>query len=226
MDSKPSVYPQTPSTGVSTIRDNLSTVSNSVAKSEDMQMNIALQNSLKDSFPKSSFSPDGVHISELRAKRRLFHETDKQMLSDAKRPAFEQEIHYDFSKDSSPQAYASSSKAMSRINNNNLDSAYFMSTQYDDETGTSPGQVATMPPLPNTNRTKTDSSQWGKLRVECIRRMRVKDANTNNARKLYRVLNRKHPKDLFSDIESMASDCHASGMTVEDTVDCMIDMIE
>ena len=71
---------QMPNTNLSTLTvspvsnlnsDGFSTVGSSIGYEENLQMDIALHNSMKESFKKSAFTPDGDHISELRAKHRL-----------------------------------------------------------------------------------------------------------------------------------------------------------
>ena len=101
---------------------------------------------------------------------------------------------------------------MNRFNNNKLDPAYLAMTQNDE--------------VSQLTMSRINDSQWEKIRVECIRRMRLKDEYSSKARSLYRVINRKDPKDLFSDVDSIASDCHSSGMPTSDMVACMLDMID
>lgn len=220
----------TPATRLSS--DGFSTIGSNIGYDEDLQLNIALKNSMKESFKKTTFTPDGHHISDLRAKRRLFLDSDKKVLhmksqhyssnKKAKQPSMQPSLQspLDLTHDSPlpASAYAMSSKVRNRINNNGLDSAYFASTQYDDNINSPPAIQATI---------RLDAGWEQKIRIEIIRHMRVgKDSTMKaQARELYRVITRRSPSEKYSDVQSIASDCNNTGMTVTETVELMLAMV-
>ena len=215
-------------------RDAFSSVASDFASKEDLQLNMALRNSLKDSFVKSSFTPDGKQsIADLRAKRRLFHESDKETLY-AKRASYDQSS-YDLTMDTPPSSLPS--KVNNRLSNNGLDHAYFMSTQLSQDISSPPANKnthfenqwecdITSPPAKKMTRIEAKWEQ--KLRIETIRIMQLSNSDPGQAEKargLYRVLTRKQPHEQYSDVHSIATDCDHTGMTVEDTVKLMINMV-
>ena len=227
---------QMPNTNLSTLTvspvsnlnsDGFSTVGSSIGYDEDLQMDIALRNSMKESFKKSAFTPDGDHISELRAKRRLFQDSEKKQLNAKKEMYSSQKkgrkgVVYNLTHDSprlpSPSGFTMPSNVSNRIHNNGLDPAYFMSTQQD--------SIASPPAIQTKTNSKVDSDWEQKLRIDIIRRMRTGTTdNVSVARTLYRVYTRREPKDKFADVESIARDCNNAGMTVAETVDLMMSMV-
>lgn len=194
--------------------DKFSELSKHIASSEKLQYDLSVRNSLKNSF--------GMERHELRTKRRLFNDADKSMLKDAKRPAIASEVHYDFSLDhSSPEGSPQlpSNKAMKRVYNNRLDRRYIASTQNErsQKSSSSPSSKG------------LSSSHWSKIRFECVRRMRIADEDkdesmSNKAVQLFRVLNRREPQGMWSDMSTLAMDCHQNGETIEDTVANMLRM--
>ena len=225
--SKPLSAFATPSTLTTTERDDISSISSDFLNNEDVQMNVALRNSMKDSWTKSTCTPDGQHINELRAKRRLFQQADKDNL-DRKRAAVTGTMTRPLTiKDSPPSvAYGSATKVSNRIHNNGLDPAYYMLTQH--ENAVSP-QITAPLPVPKSEST-IHSKLEQSIRIECIRLMRNgsnQDSSVKNrARTLYRLINRKVPSDKYADIVSITEDCDHCGMTIESTVELMLSMVE
>ena len=226
MDLKPSAAAATATPSTTTTTHNMfSDLSNKLASSEKLQMDMAFRNSMKGHFMSDR--------EDINTKRHLFLESDKKILPVAKRPARASEIHYDFSNDvSSPEASpdlvlkkqasatkssASASQGMKRSYNNELDHRYVMSTQFHSQSPTRLQEISTPNLLP--------SAHWSKIRFECIRCMRLKNENSPKAVMLFRILNRKEPKDMWSDISTLASDCHHNGDTIEDTIECMLSML-
>ena len=194
--------------------DDMSSVASGVLADEKLQLDTALRNSMKESFEKSVFTPEGDHIDNLRAKRKLFKEADHSAYRDSKRAA----IDYDLSNDpDSPPVL--DQKSRNRLNNNGLDMAYFMSTQ-----------ASTPSPMISSARkvSTVKGSKWLKdIRLESMRHMRCEDdeVKATKGRALYRLLTRKQPTDEYGDIMSIANDSDEMGMTVEDTVKLMISMM-
>ena len=201
---------ETPSTMT---MDDMSSIASGVLHDEQLQLDTALRNSMKNTFEKSEFTPDGSHINELRAKRKLVRESDRITLSDRKRAA----IDYDFSKDPDSPPHIDQ-KARNRLNNNGLDAAYFMATQ---SSIPSPQNSA------SSTRTTAKGSKWIKsIRIEAMRHMSSSDEiKASKGRDLYRLLTRKHPSDQYGDILSIANDSDEIGMTVQDTVNLMLSMM-
>lgn len=202
-----------------TDHDSISQSSNKFAASEEAQFKIAVRNSLKDSFPKSSFSPEGIHISELRTKRRLFNEADKKMLSSQKRPTG----YHDLSQTSGFSNVAS--KAMNRMANNSLDPAYFQLTQLETE-----DDFIESPPrkVTRSSPTKKDTKLWDAIRGECIRLMNpdVDPIKKDKAIALYKVITiPSQNSDINVVIQTMAVDCERRGMTTNATVECMLHLV-
>lgn len=224
MKPAPSPMPQanlaTPSTP-STLHDELSIASSKLAGSEQMQLNLAIRNSLKESFRKSSFTPEGIHISQLRTQRRLFNETDKQMLSGSKRPAIYEDLT---GKTPSPDMSSpKSAKSANRLHNNKLNVDYYnLLTQQSEQ------DTIQSPPSTISSASKSgakDQKLWEAIRGECIRRMRVKDQSTKKAVNLYKVITSPaHDPTMNTVIMSMANDCERSGMTTYDIVECMLEL--
>ena len=194
--------------------DDMSSIASGVLADEKLQLDTALRNSMKDSFEKSVFTPDGNHINDLRAKRKLFKEADHSAHIDRKRAA----IDYDFSRDPDSPPHIDQ-KSRNHLNNNGLDAAYFMSTQ-----ASTPSPMISSAQKVSTAK----GSKWMKdIRLESMRHMRCEDDDVNAAkgRALYRLLTRKQPSDEYGDILSIALDSDEMGLTVEDTVKLMITMM-
>lgn len=197
----------TPSTAPTSVRDTFSSLSKQVARSDEMQMNLALRNSLKDTFMSDK--------ERLNTRRRLFADSDKKIIKKFKRPAFEDEVVYlDMSPDSKPAPKKLPSKTQNRVSNNNLDARYVQATQTLNES----------PPR------SLPSELLRAVRSECIRRMKLKDnaAQQQAAKKsvvLFRILTRKSPAEMWKDISTLATDCHSNGDTIEDTVECMLTLL-
>lgn len=202
-------------------KDDMSTVASDILKSEEAQMNIALQNSMKSTYSNhmghpSTHTPEGVSIEELRTKRRLFRSCDSEYLKHRKMGMDQTNvIHID---QTPPSAFVPP-KARNRLSNNGLDPAYFaMTQQYNDSPITT--SVA-------SSKAQCDPSFEQSIRIEVLRQMQAaSDTLRPKASKLYRILNRKKPEDEYSDIQSIAMDCDHCGKTVEETVLLMLAIIE
>ena len=203
----------TPSTMTS---DDWSNAGTKVVSDEQMHLNTAIRNSMKDQFEKTAFTPDGSqHISELRAQRALFHSQDKEKVLERKRSSVDLSVDSPIVK-----------KASNRISNNGLDPAYFALTQQEISS-----PYATPPSLVNTASHANNSSskkfkKWEQsIRLETMRRMRSNDNSiASDAKKLYRLFSRKDPKEEYTDMMTIAKDADDLGMTVDDTVDMMLAM--
>ena len=223
-NQQPSGASLTPVTTMSS--DGFSTVASSIGYDEDLQMNMALRNSLKtqDNLQKSTFTPDGKHINTLRTSRHLFQEADKRNLDSKvavyssskklKHSSFSSPIDVDDSPLAPPSGLRMSTKVSNRIYNNGLDPAYFASTQIE-----SPEDHQ------SKIKNKSDVEFDQKIRYEVIRHMQHVDGNKAQARTLYRILTRGEPKEQFMDVDSIASDCNNQGMSVSETVELMLAMI-
>ena len=174
---------------------------------------------MKESFPKSSFSPEGFHINDLRTQRRLFNESDKKMLSSHKRPAG----NHTFSDTAGLSNVAP--KAANRMANNSLDPAYFQLTQReteDDLIESPPRKVSRFSP------SKKDTQLWDAIRGECIRLMNPNEdpIKKEKAIALYKLITiPSQNADLNIVIKTMANDCERRGMTTTAIVECMLHLV-
>ena len=181
---------------------------------------------MKDQFQSSAFHPNGQHISELRAQRVLFQSHDKVSLQERKRPAIDAIDLVD-----SPPSKIDK-KANNRLSNNGLDAAYFAGTQPDFESPFTSPRVNVTSTVSTTSAampsTKKKQKWLQSIRMEVMRRMRPNNhaVSAGDARKLYKLLSRCHPKDDYTDILTIANDADEMGMTVDETVAIMLQFFE